>query len=101
MSDARMPFRMICRGRWTRGQVSVRWIESTHRIPVDVQRVIDESWSTASARLGEKLFDGPMCRLERCNASPAALELSLSRTSYKPFLGTNLYNADLADRYRP
>jgi 8-oxo-dGTP pyrophosphatase MutT (NUDIX family) len=47
----------------------------------------------ASARLGDKLFDGAMCRLESWSASPAELRLTLSHTSYRPFLGTNLANA--------
>jgi 8-oxo-dGTP pyrophosphatase MutT (NUDIX family) len=44
------------------------------------------------------LFDGPMCRLESFHAG-AKLELALSRTSYKPFLGTNLTHAQYADKY--
>src|SRR5439155_2700482 len=41
----------------------------------------------------------PMCRLESIVASPRRLELTLSRTSYKPFLSTNLHNAHLADQF--
>src|SRR5688500_85996 len=36
-----------------------------------------------------------MCRLERCEASPEALRLWVSPTSYKPFLGTNLTGVDV------
>jgi 8-oxo-dGTP pyrophosphatase MutT (NUDIX family) len=65
----------------------------------EVERAINEAWNAAAARLGQKLFDGPMCRLERWSASPERLDLTLSRSSYRPFLGTNLYNARLADIY--
>ena len=61
----------------------------------DVESAIERAWSEASARLGVKLFDGPMCRLERCEASPDALRLWVSPTSYKPFLGTNLTGVDV------
>src|SRR5207248_1244381 len=65
----------------------------------EVERVIDWTWARVAARPGVNLFDGPMCRLESWRAAPDRLELVLSGTSYKPFLGTNLYHPDLADRY--
>ncbi len=45
---------------------------------------------------GKLLFDGPMCRLES-HAQHAQLELAFSRTSYKPFLGTNLSDPTLPE----
>jgi hypothetical protein len=42
-----------------------------------------------------------MCRLEQWTGTASSLELALSRTSYRVFLGTNLHNAALADRYGP
>jgi len=40
-----------------------------------------------------------MCRLESFERHGDSFHLSLSRTSYKIFLGTNLRNASLADQY--
>jgi hypothetical protein len=86
-------------GDWSRARVEVTWSASGRRVLPEVEAAIERAWADQSARLGARLFDGPMCRLERWSATPRRLELSLSRTSYKPFLGTNLYNASLADRF--
>jgi 8-oxo-dGTP pyrophosphatase MutT (NUDIX family) len=45
------------------------------------------------------LFDGAMCRLESWNATNAGLRLTLSKSSYKIFLGTNMANPEFADRF--
>jgi 8-oxo-dGTP pyrophosphatase MutT (NUDIX family) len=63
--------------------------------------MIEKAWEGAASRPGVHLFDGPMCRLESWRASPQRLEVVLSETSYKPFLGTNLTHPELADRYGP
>ena len=88
-------------GDWSRSALRVAWTASTRRIVPEVERVIEDSWAEAARRLGDKLFDCPMCRLECWSATPDALSLTLSRTSYKPFLGTNLHHADLADTFGP
>ena len=82
-------------GNWKPGQVIASPVASTRCASAQVEGSIDRAWAEASARLGAKLFDGPMCRLERCEASPDALRLWVSPTSYKPFLGTNLAGADV------
>jgi hypothetical protein len=92
-------FDLRAAGDWLPHQVSVTWVQSSRKIIPQVERAIDDAWNAAAARLGEKLFDGPMCRLERWFASPDRLELTLSRSRYRPFLGTNLCNARLADTY--
>ena len=83
-------FRLCECGDWTEGRVLVRFVQTSRRILPAVEAWIDAAWRRESARLGQKLFDGPMCRLEACAASPDALVLALSRTSYRPFLGTHL-----------
>jgi hypothetical protein len=92
-------FDLRAAGDWLPHQVSVTWVQDSRKIVSEVERAIDEAWNAAAARLGEKLFDGPMCRLEKWSASPERLDLALSRSSYRPFLGTNLHNARLADVY--
>jgi hypothetical protein len=100
-TDATLSFVVRARGDWTRGQVRARWTSSGRKVVREVENGIATAWAEASARLGEKLFDGPMCRLEGCASSPAQLLLTLSRTSYKPFLGTNLLNGHFADQFGP
>jgi len=92
-------FDLRAAGDWLPQQVTVAWTQNTRKIVPEVERAIDDAWSAAATRLGDKLFDGPMCRLEKWSATRNQLSLTLSRTSYRPFLGTNLYNAHLADAY--
>lgn len=92
-------FDIRARGDWNEGQVTARSVAGGRVILPPVERAIEAAWLLASSRPGIHLFDGPMCRLETWSASAQNLELSLSRTSYKPFLGTNLHNAHLADRF--
>ncbi|HEV2295035.1 MAG TPA: hypothetical protein VGR35_14365 [Tepidisphaeraceae bacterium] len=85
-----LTFRAI--GNWSERDVFVAWTnDGRQRIPA-VEDQIDRAWAEATERLGDRLFDGPMCRLEECDAAPEALRLWVSPTSYKPFLGTNLTN---------
>lgn len=87
-------------GNWSPGQFVIRWVDSSRKIIPEVEAKIDDTWSRASSRLGDRLFDGPMCRMERFDAGADRFELHLSHTSYKPFLGTNLSAAsELVDRF--
>src|ERR1043165_9719693 len=96
-----LPYTVRATGCWRPGQVQIRWIPSTHRVTDKVQRAIDRAWSEARQRLGDKLFDGPMCRLEGFAGDPLSLKLTMSRTSYRLFLGTNLSDPSLADEFGP
>src|SRR5687767_11839877 len=87
-------------GDWAAGQVHLTWTDlALRRIHPEVEQIIDDAWARVTARPGVHLFDGPMCRLESFEATPEALVLSLSPTSYKPFVGTNLQNPHLADSH--
>ena len=91
---------VLAAGDWSPQHVRVSWSpHNSRRILPEVERAIEEAWTAAEQRLGDKLFDGPLCRLEKWSASSDRLELTLSRTSYRPFLGTNLFNAYLGDTY--
>ena len=57
------------------------------------------AWDEVNARPGVRLFDGAMCRLESWAVRGDRLELVLSETTYRTFLGTNLSNPGLADRF--
>lgn len=98
-------------GRWLPGQVHLHWAPSTHRSTPHIEQLIERAWGEAKYRLGDKLFDGPMCRLERWSVDaadprssppqPSELTLSLSLTSYRIFLGTNMSHPELADTDGP
>ena len=94
-------FTFLATGDWAPRQVRVSRAVSSYRMDSDVSAMIDATWARAAGRPGVHLFDGPMCRLESWRAAPDALQLAVSPTSYKSFLGTNLSNAYLADRYGP
>lgn len=88
-------------GCWSPGHLSCTWTASTFSPPAEVLGLIERTWAKLSADTSVQLFDGPMCRLERFEARPDLLELCFSRISYKPFVGTNLHHAELADRFGP
>jgi hypothetical protein len=87
-------------GDWGPGRVVARQVASTRAAIAHVEAAIAAAWAAAATRQGARLFDGPMLRLERCEASREALRLWVSPTSYKPFLGTNLQNPDVPESAR-
>src|SRR5688500_11442515 len=87
-------------GDWGEGQVRVEWTDQSSRPAIpEVERWIEDAWAAAARRPGALLFDGPMCRLESLRVAEPGLELVLSTTSYKAFVGTNLTRPELADLY--
>ena len=98
MKPASVAFRVI--GEFNRPDVIARWVDRPRPRNIEIDRHIERAWQQAQSRPGIELFDGPMCRLERFHAGKR-LELELSPTSYKAFLGTNLTNSRLADQYGP
>jgi 8-oxo-dGTP pyrophosphatase MutT (NUDIX family) len=98
MKPASVAFRFI--GQFNRADVITKWVDSLRLSNIEIENQIEQAWRQARSRPGVKLFDGPLCRLERFSAGKT-LELELSRTSYKIFWGTNLTHPDLADRFGP
>ena len=89
-------------GDWSEAQVEAASSDDDRRLIVpEVEALIDAAWRETMARPGVHLFDGPMCRMESWSASPEQLRITLSRTSYRAFLGTNLVHPELADRFGP
>lgn len=64
-----------------------------------VEAAIDRAWTEVNARPGVSLFDGPVCRLESFEASPARLELAVSQTSYRINVGTNFCHPEFDDQF--
>lgn len=86
-------------GNWSRGNVRASIVPSSRRVDPLVEAFIESSWRQGQERLGVKLFDGTMCRMERWRATSQTLELSLSRTSYRVFFGTNLSDQPIAEHF--
>jgi 8-oxo-dGTP pyrophosphatase MutT (NUDIX family) len=88
-------------GEFAASQVHCTAVPATRRIEPEVEALIDTAWHDVLARPGVKLYDGPISRLERFDLAGDQLHLQLSQTSYRIFVGTNLYHPELADRFGP
>lgn len=98
MSDPRLFIHAV--GDWEPPQVRTHWSDQSHRrIDPVVEARIDAAWASAMSQPSARLFDGPMCRLEKFAATPDRLELFLEPTSYKIFLGANIANPQLAREF--
>jgi 8-oxo-dGTP pyrophosphatase MutT (NUDIX family) len=86
-------------GQWSPDQLDINHIPTTWQSNPEVDQAIESAWQETTARPGVHLFDGPMCRLESWRASTDRLGFTLSYTTYKTFLGTNLTHPELADRF--
>jgi 8-oxo-dGTP pyrophosphatase MutT (NUDIX family) len=93
--------RFLRPGDWSVSQVNVNWTPNTRRLVPEVESAIQSAWTAALARPGVHLFDGPMCRLESWNASDDRLHLTVSKSSYKAFMGTNMTHPEFAGRFGP
>lgn len=88
-------------GNWSTAQVSVSWTSNTRRLIAEVESAIETAWATALSRPGVNLFDGPMCRLESWTATDERLQLNISKSSYKTFVGTNMAHPEFAAAFGP
>lgn len=84
-------------GDWPASAVSQAWVPSTRRVVPQVEAAIEQAWSAALARPGVHLFDGPMCRMESWQATDTRLGLTVSKSNYKTFLGTNMVHPEFAE----
>lgn len=87
-------------GDYPPGGVRAEWVADTRPHIPQIQAAIETAWQEASSQLGARLFDGPMCRLESFQAGQI-LQLNVSPTTYKVFLGTNVANPQFAQTYEP
>lgn len=81
------------------GSIHTRWVESTRRIVPEVEDAIERSWRDKLQQPNIKLWDGPMCRLEKWELRDGELHLDLSPTSYRIFFGTNMSNPHLLQKH--
>jgi 8-oxo-dGTP pyrophosphatase MutT (NUDIX family) len=90
---------ILALGDWPAERLHCSSSRSSLDIPADLLARIDHAWEIAAARPGVHLFDGPLCRLEKFHDDDAGLHLSLSRTSYRLFMGTNGNHPQWAEQY--
>jgi hypothetical protein len=96
MQPAPVQFHIM--GRFAAGQVRTHWIDSTRAKIPELEAEIETYWAEAQQRPGVRLIDLPMCRLESFQAG-RELQLSLSLTNYKTFVGTHYGGPQIAQRY--
>jgi hypothetical protein len=93
--------RLLVQGSWPASRLRSRWVASSHRLPPSCQEQVDDAWATALAVPGVRLFNGALCRLEGHQADAQGLLLTLSRTTYKDYLGSNVHHTEWAERHGP
>jgi len=93
--------RLVVRGRWPAARLRSRFVASSHRLPPSCQELVDDAWAEALAVPGVRLFNGALCRLESHQADAQGLLLTLSRTTYKAYLGSNVRHGEWAERHGP
>lgn len=84
---------LLARGPWPAAAVAATWLPGRWQPPAGAARGIAAAWR-ARRRPGVDLHDGPMARLASWEAGRGGLRLTLQRTGYRHFIGTN------ADRAR-
>jgi len=92
-------FTVLATGDWSIDQIHVRRSGVGRVIVPEVEEAIEHEWQRRMATPGIVLFDGPMARLVSFHAAPKRLDLELSETSYKPFVGTNMAHPEFADQF--
>jgi 8-oxo-dGTP pyrophosphatase MutT (NUDIX family) len=90
---------LLAQGLWSPAQVIATTTVSSRPIIPDIEKIIAQTWTEQTSRPDSILFDGTMSRLESFQTQGPELHLNLSTTSYRIFLGTNLYHADLAQQF--
>ncbi len=76
--------------------------QASGQAPADaVAKAAAKTAAGASTHPGRMLFDGAMCRLESFRVDGDTLRLSVSPTSYKSFLATNLAGPGRVERFGP
>ncbi len=96
-----VPFLLDFFGHYARAQVETQACDTPRRTTPSVEAAIARTWEVqvALAREEERLlFDGQLARFVGAEATGGKLRLHLATTSYREFVGTNLYNMATARR---
>jgi len=85
-------------GRYAPGEVVLLASPQARESNPKIEQAIERTWqeqTLAAEAAGRRLFNGTLARLVCYEPLPHRLELTLGRTTYREFLGTNLHNAVL------
>jgi len=85
-------------GAFAPDRVAVRWADQPRASNDHVERIVEKTWREQTRRAaegGQRLFDGPLCRLVHFHEQDHALTLALGPVSFREFLGTNATHAYL------
>lgn len=99
---APVPFHLLVLGPFDRNHIDITM--TTERRPPHpvVDDLIDHAWEArlaqAAAR-GQRLFPGPMCALRTWSVADGRLQLRFGLTDYREFVGTNVANPDVGERF--
>ncbi len=85
-------YQILLRQQLGPSAVRLEHVDSTRDGSRDVE--LSAPWEREKQRLGDRLFDGPMCRYEGHDVADKQLVLRVSRTSYRVFVNTNLFGPD-------
>ena len=90
-----VPFLIEFSGHYVRTQVATRVCDDQRQTTPGIEAQIARTWEVQLALAHEEgrlLFDGALARLAHVEVTGGNLRLRLGTTSYRQFVGTNLYN---------
>jgi len=79
-------FRVLAAGPFDPRQVSVQWQNRPLRLPVEMEREIDDLWQELRT---DHCYNGKLARLDFWQAQDGALQLRLSSSDYRTLLYSN------------
>ena len=98
------PFTVEVAGPFRLDQIREVWTDVERRSTPEIEAVIAEAWDARLAEAesrGAMLWSAPMARLVDWRVDAGELTVRLGPTTYRDFVGTNVANPWLADRYGP
>jgi len=94
----RAPILIEAFGPYGRTQLTQSWSDAPPPTTPSLERAIAQTWEAELALAqasGAILYDAPLCRLNRVQATQEAIHLHLGPTSYRQFAGTHIHHAAL------
>ena len=98
------PFTVEVAGPFRLDQIREVWTDVERRSTPEIEALIAETWDARLAGAeasGGMLWSAPMARLVDWRVDAGELTVRLGPTTYRDFVGTNVANPWLADRYGP
>ncbi|NOS99213.1 MAG: hypothetical protein HOP29_01135 [Phycisphaerales bacterium] len=96
------PFCVEIAGRFTAAGLVVDGLAIRRRRHAVIEALIEETWKRETGRAeasGRRLYDAPVGRLRDATVTNGRMHLSLEDTTYREFVGTNLYNAATVSQF--